>query len=186
MVGNTYVRLSLNFSREIFLTPLKPYTIDDWMEDIKLAASHEMYISLILYKWYSVERHVAMVSSWTSDEKIGRGNAPWIASLRRNNSQNQPPSNYFSASTWRTHLHFLPSDISLYPSLALCLATRLAMFSFFAITSLSFTKAQECSGTQPLAASSYLRSVARIAPLAKVPWRTAGRTWRMSWIRSRR
>ena len=45
MVGNTYVRLSLNFPRKIFLTFLKPYTIDDWLEDIKLAASHEMYLS---------------------------------------------------------------------------------------------------------------------------------------------
>jgi hypothetical protein len=92
------VRLSLNFLREIFLTFSKPYTIDDWLEDIKLASSHEMYISLILYQKYSAERHLATVSSLTSDEKIGRGNAPWIASLRRNVSQNQPPSNYFSAS----------------------------------------------------------------------------------------
>ena len=50
MVGNTYVRLSLNVPREIFLTLPKPYTIDDWLEDIKLAASHEMYVPLSLYK----------------------------------------------------------------------------------------------------------------------------------------
>jgi len=44
MVGNTYVRLSFNPPREIFLIFTKPYTIDDWLEDIKLAASHEMYV----------------------------------------------------------------------------------------------------------------------------------------------
>ena len=46
MVGNTYVRLG--FSRpvarhDVEVIVFQPYTVGDWTEDIKLAASQDLY-----------------------------------------------------------------------------------------------------------------------------------------------
>ena len=48
MVGNTYVRLC--FSRpvasrhDVEVIVFQPYTVGDWTEDIKLAASQDLYV----------------------------------------------------------------------------------------------------------------------------------------------
>jgi hypothetical protein len=48
MVGNTYVSLCFSQSvasrHDVEVTVFQPYTVDDWTEDIKLAAFQDLYV----------------------------------------------------------------------------------------------------------------------------------------------
>jgi hypothetical protein len=70
----------MNIPLEIFLTFPKPYSLNDWLEDIKLAASQDMYVPPFLNE-YPAERR----QRWFRSERRARrmANTPFCRLLRR-------------------------------------------------------------------------------------------------------